>query len=167
MTDAAIEGYLPMCHRVVRRGCRRYPWLDQDDLTSAVQMALVGAVRRFRAGQAQSIRNFVYRRLVGAVQDEVRRSARRQRLAACQSWDDLPVWEQERAWWTVQCQSRAAVRALVAPLVARERYILTARAYGWEQREIAQRLRVSQSLVCQLEARAVRRLRQVYGVGER
>ncbi len=167
MTDAAIEGYLPMCHRVVRRGCRRYPWLDQDDLTSAVQMALVGAVRRFRAGQAQSIKNFVYRRLVGVVQDEARRSARRHRLAVFQSLDEMPIVEQERIWWTAQDRSAAGVRALVAPLAPRERYILTARAYGWEQSEIAHRLGVGQSRVCQLEARAVRRLRQVYGVETR
>jgi len=156
--------------RAARFGCIEY-----DDLVQEGWVGMLQAQQRFIAGvgNAPTLGGFAHKRVFGAMVDYVRKTVPGgRRLAGTILVESLetPILENLTLGDTLAshanpeqdaiAEERAAtVQRAVGQLSARERYIIT-RYYveGASQREIAEELRVGQSRVCQILARALLKL---------
>ena len=69
---ASIAANLPLVRRIARRLRRRAPQLEHDELVSAGTIGLIEAVDRFDDGFGVGFSTFAYRRIEGAIVDEIR-----------------------------------------------------------------------------------------------
>lgn len=155
-----VEAHLAMVDKLARYYARRYG-LDREEVGSVLSLALVEAAARFRPGKDASFASFAWRRLQGAVIDELRRQggvprgryARGERPPALLSLDQAghladgpgpgaPSLPEDEAW--------------LRRLTPRQRQVAERLAAGMRQVDIANGLGLSQGRVSQLVA-AIRR----------
>lgn len=186
-TSNDIKRHMHLVYKVVGQMQRRLQKsVLRDDLVSAGTVGLLDALRR-NAGDigTPSFEAYVCIRVRGAIVDELRRldwSPRRAKAAATTGenaaapapvavsvvrFDDLPTTcEPVAAGGCPEAASqaselRAAVRAALAELPARDREILQLRYFeDVPAKEIAAKLGVSEARVSQLHARATTALRR-------
>lgn len=179
-TDEALTAFV---RRTARRMICRIPAgsrVTYDDLHSAGLLALVEASRRFDPSRGIAFPLFAYRRIQGAMLDELRSldTVSRERRRAIRNGKDKrnapppPRLVELNAASAVpdpmpDVEERVAARLSIARLTEarrrlpeRLRLVLHLRMEAdWTLRQIAERLGVTQGRVCQLVGEGVKRLR--------
>jgi RNA polymerase sigma factor for flagellar operon FliA len=178
--DAAILQELDLVNGIARRFQRRVPpRVRFDDLASAGLVGLIQAVDRFDQTRGLKFRTYAQHRIWGAMQDFLReedplsRTERRRvrasepalgptgcgTLPATVSLDQIPVrcliFPAQPAF-TIRSEVRDARRCL-SP--RENRVIGLLYDFGWQSREVAAELHVSESRVSQIRLRAISKLR--------
>ena len=177
--DAAILQELDLVNRIARRFQRRVPpCVRFDDLASAGMVGLIQAVDRFDQTRGLNFRTYAQHRILGAMQDFLRdedplsRTERRRVRASAPSLGPtscgtLPVTvslsqipvrclaSPAKPAFTIRSEVRDARRCL-SP--GENRVIALLYDFGWQSREVAAELHVSESRVSQIKARAISKL---------
>jgi RNA polymerase sigma factor (sigma-70 family) len=71
--DTRVLRYLPLVRKIAKRAHRPLPQIDVDDLVSAGTIGLIEAADRYDAKLGVPFVSFAYRRIKGAIIDEVSR----------------------------------------------------------------------------------------------
>lgn len=179
--DKRVLRHLPLVRSVANRMGPRVPQADVDDLVSAGTIGLIEAVDRYDAELGVPFASFAYRRIKGAIIDELRRLPGSRRAAAANAISEpliseplslqAPIdEEQDITLMDVTADRRASQPERVAELSElldaiqslprREREMLGLSTAGHSVGEIAELYGCSQSLASQLIVQARFRLEE-------
>ena len=138
--------------------CRRLPEIaDKEAIEGAGLMGLAEAASRFDPSKGVPFGAFAYRRVVGAMRDEVRsqskcRNAHRIEVFCLEETEPIDIA-------LVGSPSHCQVidfQMAAKKLSARDRFVILMRARGFTQYEISILLGVSESRICQIEKKIKR-----------
>jgi RNA polymerase sigma factor for flagellar operon FliA len=178
---ALIERYADLAIGIAR--CMRIPTsslADQDDVSSAAMIGLIGAVDRFDPRRGVPFEAYASLRIRGAVVDELRRVDERGRVDRRPQGAELavsldllletgahqgPVAEDGFAERYEQEDLKTRIQDALGRLPARQREVI-ARYYGDELtlREAGAKMGVSEARACQIHGRAIQNLRRELSV---
>jgi RNA polymerase sigma factor for flagellar operon FliA len=178
---ALIERYADLAIGIAR--CMRIPTsslADQDDVSSAAMIGLIGAVDRFDPRRGVPFEAYASLRIRGAVVDELRRVDERGRVDRRPEGAELavsldllletgahqgPVAEDGFAERYEQEDLKTRIQDALGRLPARQREVI-ARYYGDELtlREAGAKMGVSEARACQIHGRAIQNLRRELSV---
>jgi RNA polymerase sigma factor for flagellar operon FliA len=178
---ALIERYADLAIGIAR--CMRIPTsslADQDDVSSAAMIGLIGAVDRFDPRRGVPFEAYASLRIRGAVVDELRRVDERGRVDRRPEGAELavsldllletgahqgPVAEDGFAERYEQEDLKTRIQDALGRLPARQREVI-ARYYGDELtlREAGAKMGVSEARACPLHGRAIQNLRRELSV---
>ena len=170
--NALVEHYLPLVDRIFRsvtRGASRY--MDTEAIQAAGVLGLIQSVERFDRARGFTFSSFAWRRIAGAMRDEMRRMDHltRSDRRATKSEDLEPIHVVAVA--DIMCSDiREAVHdadesadELLFPLPVREATVVYLKMWkGLSMAEIADALRMSQSGVSRVYRMAIEALRREY-----
>lgn len=170
-------GDVERAERLAGKFLRRLPThVDADAIRGAALEGLAKAATAFEQDRGQPFPTYSSIRIWYAMQDEVRRLTGNSRAAfaahmrgekrlvtecslSAPAGEDLTIGDLvpveddlDDALWS------SHIRARIASLSPRLRFVLLARLDGWSQDELARLLDVSASRVCQLQAQAAKQL---------
>jgi RNA polymerase sigma factor (sigma-70 family) len=174
--DKRVLRHLPLVRSVANRMGPRLPQVEVDDLVSAGTIGLIEAVDRYDAELGVPFASFAYRRIKGAIIDELRRLPGTRRAAAANAISEpLSLQatideEQDLTLMDVTADQRASepqrgaelseLLDAIQSLPRREREMLGLSTAGHSVSEIAQVYGCSQSLASQLIVQARFRLEE-------
>ena len=175
--DKRVLRHLPLVRSVANRMGRRLPQVEVDDLVSAGTIGLIEAVDRYDAELGVPFASFAYRRIKGAIIDELRRLPGTRRATAAnaiseplslqapidEEQDHLTLMDVTADQRASQPQRGAELSELldaIQSLPRREREMLGLSTAGHSVSEIAQVYGCSQSLASQLIVQARFRLEE-------
>jgi len=170
-----VETYIPHIKRTAHRMLKGVTpgYLDADDLTSAGCVGLVEAMSRYRPDSEATLNSFAWRRIRGAMLDEIRQMgplSRRQHERGESIPDILRidyvsqdgVMAAEYYGYHDKFDEKIAVRRSLNILKDRERDIIISHFWiGENQYEIAKRYGVCESRISQIIRDALKKLRRV------
>jgi RNA polymerase sigma factor (sigma-70 family) len=135
------EDHFDLVARVVRRHRAIHP-VTADDLTSAAQLALVSCSRRWSPERGVPFDRYAFRRMDGAVVDEIRR-IRYGPTHGDAAEQPATIDHHDEAGSSGDDQSGGDVVAYLGKMTERQRLVVRLRGEGFSTREIADRLGIS------------------------
>lgn len=158
--DRYIEEHLPRVRALARAIGRRLPWhVDRAELISAGYLALTRVAERFDPSRGLKFWTFAYRNVRGAMMDYIEYGVTRTMESLEEAHepgvDELPArldayeLEARRAWLQVHART----------LTPRQREVIAFTLAGWQIKRIAARMRISETGVLNIKARAIKTLR--------
>jgi RNA polymerase sigma factor (sigma-70 family) len=164
ISEDSIVQHLPLVHGVAYRLRRQIRCVEAEDLVSAGTVGLIEAADRFIPGRGATFASFAYKRIRGAMLDEVRHQRAPAPLSLESASDEeqtLKLIEVTEDPNSPSAPRRAELHELVAAvgvLPRSERDVLTLRLRGYRLHEIASVYDCSDSRVSQLLTQARLRL---------
>lgn len=172
-SERLVNEHLGIVYRLARRYARRLPdTADVGELESAGTLGLIEAANRFDPSRGATFKTFAEWRVRGAILDAMRVGSRftlrEYRQRADGAGPRLILLEGKDCSGGVPADAagdgvlRRRIRAAIALLPRRDARVVVWRYWrGIPQAAVAARLGVNPSRVSQLEARALRHLRQI------
>ena len=162
--DRLVVIFAPLVHHVVRHHGDALPeGCELEDLVSGGLEALIRAIDQYEAGQRRTLEQHVWQRVHDGVRDELARYAPATAQAPTLAIGSMPDGidaAADPALASARQEARERFRDAFRQLPERERHIAVMRHVdGLTLREIGELLGVTESRVCQIDARLRRGLR--------